>query len=725
MKRLIISLFTSILLLSCSRSAQEQDFVRYVNPRIGSGGHGHVFVGANVPFGFVQLGPTSIPQTWDWCSGYNAADSTIIGFSHTHLEGTGIGDLFDITLMPVTGQVTYSRGVEEDRDSGLWSYGLRSEEVVYPGYYCTTLTRYGIKAELTASQRTGLHRYTFPESDSSAIVLDLENGGCWDKTTGTKIEKIDSLNIEGYRFSTGWAKDQRLYFHISFSKPFSSAEITKRDEKGNPLYCRINFDKTSKGEQLLVKVGLSPVSERKAEVNMLTEIPAWDFDAQVAEAKSLWNKELSKIEISTENEDDKVIFYTALYHTMIQPSIFNDFDNSYMGADLVTRDGANFTNYTTFSLWDTYRAAMPLFTIIQKERMPDIINTMLKIYEQQGKLPVWHLMANETDCMVGNPGAIVVADAIVKGFEGFDTESAYSAITQSVMLNERGMDLRKKYGYIPCNLENEAIAKDMEYAIADGAVANAAQYLGKDEDSRFFRERSHSYRRYMDKTTLFARGKMSDGRWRSPFNPNIANHRENDYCEGNAWQYSWLAPQDFEGLVRFYGSREKLVERLDTLFDTSSELSGDNISPDITGMIGQYAHGNEPSHHIIYFYSMAGELRKAARRVRQVLRTMYRNDNDGLAGNEDVGQMSAWYILSSLGFYQVEPASTRFWFGSPLFDSAKIKVDDGYFTIIARNNSEENLCIRKARLNGKELNRNYIDFREIKAGNVLEFEMGK
>ena len=703
----------------------QEDFTEYVNVRIGSGGHGHVFVGANVPFGAVQLGPTSIPQVWDWCSGYHSSDSTVIGFSHTHLSGTGIGDLFDITVMPVVGEVRYSRG-EEPKDSspeaiaaaqatGMWSYADRSKEVARPGYYSVPLTRYGITAEMTATTRVGFSRYTFPASDSSAIVFDLENGGCWDKAYDTKVTAVDSCTIEGYRFSTGWAKDQKIYFCAQFSKPFDSIdEIAAKEysvdgKEYSVNYFRAGF-RTAEGEPVMVKVAVSPVSEEKAALNMSAELPGWDFDATAEAARSAWNAELSKAKVTTSDADAKTIFYSALYHTMIMPSVFSDVD-------------APRTEYTTFSLWDTYRAQMPLMTILHPDKENDMVATMLGIYQRQGRLPVWHLVGNETDCMVGNPGVIAVADAVVKGFEGFDKDLAWEALKTTMTDTIRGLGLRSKYGYIPSDKMLESIAYDMEYAIADAAVASAADYLGKTEDAEYFRTRSHSYRNYMDSTTLFARGRFADGSWRTPFNPFSSEHRANDYCEGNAWQYSWLAPHDYSGLVDFYGSREKFVERLDSLFAADSRIDGEDASPDISGLIGQYAHGNEPSHHVIYFYTMAGEPYKTADLARRIYSEFYKNADDGLCGNEDAGQMSAWYVLSSLGFYEVEPASTRYWFGAPAFEEVDLKVAGGTFKIKASGLSGTNRYIQSVTLNGKPLDRGYIEYSDITKGGELVFTM--
>jgi predicted alpha-1,2-mannosidase len=704
--------------LTLSATTYAENFTDYVDVKIGSGGHGHVFVGASTPFGMVQLGPTSIPQSWDWCSGYHESDSTVIGFSHTHLEGTGIGDLFDVTVMPVIGDVTYARGTEDNQNSGMWSYADRSKEIARPGYYSVPLTRYGIKAEMTATERVGFHRYTFPKADNAALVIDLENGGCWDRPTETKFVMLDNTHIAGFRRSKGWAKDQFVYFYAELSKP-ATLEIE------NQYYARLNFN-TAQNEQVLIKVALSPVSIDGAKKNMQSELAGWDFDATSNAALNAWNSELGKITIKTNDSVERTKFYTSLYHTMIVPALFSDVDGKYRGADGKVKDGNGHDSYTIFSLWDTYRAEMPLLNITQTKRYADMINTMVNICDEQGRLPVWHLWGNETDCMVGNPGVIVVADAIVKKVPGVDLKRAYQALLTTAADTSRHYGLRVQYGYIPSDMiEAESIAFDMEYAIADAAIAQAAKVMGDKKNAKLFEERSHSYRNYFDKTTGFARGRMADGSWRSPFDPRSANHRADDYCEGNSWQYTWLAPQDLDGLAKCFGSKKVLEERLDSLFTTSSELVGEDVSPDISGLIGQYAHGNEPSHHIIYFYTMIGKPNKAADRVRQVLKEFYSTEADGLSGNEDAGQMSAWFIMSSLGFYQVEPAGARYWFGSPSFDEATIQVPGGKFTVKAENNSAENNHIISATLNGKKLNRNYITHTELMNGGTLTFKMGK
>ena len=721
----------AVLLAACSQPQPAESLTRWVDPKIGTGGHGHVFVGANVPFGLVQVGPTSIPQEWDWVSGYHASDSTVIGFSHTHLSGTGIGDLFDVTLMPIVGEVVCARGTEEDPASGLWSYADRTKEVVRPGYYSVPLLRYGVKAEMTATSRVGLHRYTFPAAENAAVVFDLENGGCWDKATETGFRfSDDSTRICGWRYSEGWAKDQRVYFVAEFSKPAKAITYLQPGElddskmpRVNARYARVDFD-TAEGEQLLVKVALSPVSIEGAEANLAAELPGWDFEAVAAAADAAWNEELSRVKISTPDETAKRIFYTALYHTMVAPSEFCDANGDYRGADGQVHKNPGYTTYTTFSLWDTYRTAMPLMTLLHPDRMPDIINTMLAIADEQGRLPVWHLWGNETDCMVGNPGIPVVADAIVKGIGGFDREHAFEAIRKTAMNPDRGNGLRMKFGYIPCDLFNEAVAYDMEYALADGAAARAAKALGKEEDEAYFTKRSHSYRHYFDPSTGFMRGRDSRGGWRTPFNPFASTHRADDYCEGNAWQYTWLAPHDVKGLEGCFGSRARMLEKLDSLFTVSSLIHGDATSPDITGLIGQYAHGNEPSHHILYLYTMLGQPWKTADRVREVLTMLYHDRPDGLSGNEDVGQMSAWYVLSSLGMYEVEPAGGRYWFGAPLFDRAEIRVPGGVFTVEARNLSAENRYIQRVWLNDQPYTKGWISHTDVMKGGRLVFEMG-
>lgn len=731
-KSLLFVPVLSLCLASCGSSQKGQemeDLTQFVDPRIGTGGHGHVFYGANVPYGFIQLGPTSIPQSWDWVSGYHVSDSTVIGFPHTHLSGTGIGDLHDINVMPVVGEVTYSRGDASSYETGLWSYSDRSKEVVTPGYYRTHLSRYNVDVELTATKRVGFHKYTFLGNESPAIVFDMVNGGCWDKTTEAVIRVVNDSTVSGYRYSKGWADDQRVFFRAEFSRKFDNVEFIVNDSvkegdmaKGAQLFARVNFAAGNQ-EPVYMKVALSPTSEEGAQLNMQTELSGWDFEKTIAGAKAAWNKELNKVKVYTTDEASKKIFYTSLYHTLFAPSEFCDVNGDYYGADKQMHKGEGFVNYTTFSLWDTYRAAQPLMTILHPEKMSDIINTMLHIHQQQGKLPVWHLMGCETNCMVGNPGVPVVADAILKDIKGFDTELAFKALKESSMLPERGMEHRIEYGFIPADKMTEAIAYDMEYAIADWAVAQAAQKLGKQEDYEYFLKRSKSYKNYFDASTGFMRGKMLDGSWRTPFSPYASSHRDDDYCEGNAWQYTWLVPHDVEGLVECFGSKEAFVNKLDSLFLANGDM-GEASSPDISGLIGQYAHGNEPSHHTVYLYTLVGQPWKTADRIKEILHTMYTDQPDGLSGNEDVGQMSAWYILSSFGFYQVEPAGGKFVFGYPNFDKVEITVPAGKFVIERENKGQQNNYIQGIVLNGTEYKKPWIEYADIMKGGELKFLMG-
>ena len=683
---------------------------KWVNPRIGTGGHGHVFLGANVPFGYVQLGPTQPTRGWDWCSGYHASDSVLIGFGHQHLSGTGIGDLGDIALLPVA---------SGDQRAVVFSH---SDERVSPGYYSIVLRHGGapyVKVELTATQRTGMHRYSFAAGQPTLqLVLDLGQGIGWDSPKQVKMKQLSPRMIAGYRHSSGWARNQKDFFAMEFSQ---DVKLEKIDGDTLGLISTSNQDKP-----LLVKTGLSAVSIENALGNLLSENPGWDFDHVATAADQAWEDQLGKIEITTPNDDDKTVFYTAMYHTMVAPSVFSDVCGEYRGADGEVHEG-DFTNYTTLSLWDTYRAAHPLLTLIHRDRLHDLGLTLLHIYEQQGKLPVWHLMGNETDCMVGNPAIPVLADLVLKGCD-VDLHAALGAMTTSAMLDERSMGLLKQYGYIPYDLEpdKETVARGLEYALADWCIARVAEVAGDTGTRDYFMERSKSYQHYFDKQTRFMRGKDSRGNFRDikDFDPLSTKHRNDDYCEGNAWQYTWLVPHDVHGLVDLFGSEQAFVNKLDSLFVVEGDL-GDEASPDVSGLIGQYAHGNEPSHHIIYMYNYVGQPWKTARLVRQVLREQYRNDQDGLSGNEDVGQMSAWYVLSSIGLYQEEPAGGKYIIGSPLFSEASINVGDGKtFTVKALNNSDENIYIQSATLNGKRYDKSYIDYRDIIAGGTLTLTMG-
>jgi predicted alpha-1,2-mannosidase len=706
------------------------DLTQFVDPFIGSSGHGHVFVGANVPFGGVQVGPSNFNKGWDWSSSYHYTDSIVKGFTHLNLSGTGMTDLSDFIVMPATGKLKMWAGNQSHPDDAYASFYSKETEAVKPGYYSVVLDDYNIKVELTASERVGMHRYTFPKSKKSRVIIDLSEGNS-DITVDTYIKQINETTFEGYRFSKGWAADQREYFTLIISKPVSSFVIYDRNDKiegtekkGNYVKGFLEFE-TFENEVIQVKMGVSPVSSKNALENMKAEIPHWDFDKIVNQADEKWNKELSKITIETPDLSKKKIFYTAMYHTMIAPNLFSDVNGQYRGTDKKVYDYPGFTNYTLFSLWDTYRAAHPLYTIMQPERMSDIVNSMLAIFEQQGKLPVWHLRGNETNTMPGYSAIPVIVDACLKGFEGIDVEKAYNAMKVSATGDfEPGIKDLMKYGYIPADHGPESVASAMEYAIADWAISKLAEKLGKTEDAIYFAKRAKAYTQYFNEETGFMRGKLADGSWRTPFDPVSAQHRVNDYCEGNAWQYLWLVPQDPEGLIELLGGDEPYIKKLDELFSMSSEQEK-GASIDITGLIGQYAHGNEPSHHTTYMYAYAGAQYKIADNVDYILNELYTDQPDGLSGNEDCGQMSAWYILSSMGFYSVNPANGMYVFGRPLFDKASIKLPDNkVFTVESENNNRENMYIQSVTLNGENYTKAFITHKDITKGGTLKFVMG-
>lgn len=661
-------------------------------------------MGANVPFGLVQLGPTEPTRGWDWCSGYYYDDDELIGFGHMHLSGTGIGCLGDVAFLPV-------------KDFKQTSTRFKHEaEKVHPGYYSVQLTDPNVLVELTATERCGFHRYTFKNGAKAQLALDLSQCIGWDKLNDCLLTQESATRLTGFRRSNGWAADRRIYFSIDFSQPVTVHRLDSME--------RVVVSVADNTKPLLVKVALSPVSIDKAKLNMQAELAGWDFDAAVKQADEAWNRELARIEIQTNDRTKKRIFYTAMYHLMTSCSKFNDVDREYRGADGKVHK-ADFTNYTTLSLWDTYRAAHPLMTVAFPEMQRDFAQTFLNIYKQQGRLPVWHLMGSETDCMVGNPGAIVLADLTMKGFVE-DKELALEALKATQMKDIRSLGLLKKHGYIPWNLEpeNETVAKALEYCAADDGVAKVAKLLGKKDDYEYFFNRSRSYKKYYDPQTRFLRAVDTDGKFRLPFNPFFAEHRTNDYTEGNAWQYTFLVPHDVKGLIKLFGSDKAFMSKLDSLFFVEG-WAGDNASPDMSGMTGQYAHGNEPSHHVIYMYNYAGRPDKAAPMLRKMLNEMYLDQPDGLSGNEDVGQMSAWYILSSVGLYQVDPVGGRFVIGSPLFDKATVNVGGGKtFTVVAKNNSDKNIYVQSARLNGKTLKNSYVDFNDIRHGGTLELVMG-
>lgn len=709
--------------------SKKQSLTQFVDPYIGSGGHGHVFVGANVPLGAVQLGPVNIFEGWDWCSGYNYQSNTIVGFTHQHLSGTGIGDLNDILVLPVTGKVPLTKITKEDM-SGYGSFFSHDKETVKPGYYSVVLDKYNVKAELTTTPRVGFHKYTFPSANDAHILVDLADGVGWDKPIKTFIKKINETTIVGYRLSEGWAKDQRVYFAMTFSQPINKIALfdgvtSKSGTEIEATRAKAVIDfATLKNKEVLVKVGISPVSYDNALENIKVEAPHWDFNKVVQQADVHWNKELSKVKISADMNTKKV-FYTAMYHTLFAPSIYNDANGDYLGTDKKVYTKQNFTNYTTFSLWDTYRALHPLYTIVQPEKINDIIQSFLAIYKQQGRLPVWHLMGNETDCMNGNHSIAVIVDAYLKGFRDYDVDLAYEAIKTTAMQTRAGMDYVQKLQYIPADSQLETVANALEYAIDDWGVAQMAKALNKQADFEYFSKRAQLYKAYFDPETGFMRGKLTNGEWRTPFNPLASSHRKDDYVEGNAWQYTWLVPHDPYGLIDLFGGEAPFLKKFDQLFELPEIIEGEEVSPDITGLIGQYAQGNEPSHHIPYLYAYVGQPWKTAKIVREVFEKFYTTKPDGICGNEDVGQMSAWYILSSMGFYSVNPSNGIYVMGSPQVNSATIQNAKGKdFTMYAVNNSATNIYIQKAEWNGKPYTKSYITHEMIAKGGELKLFMG-
>lgn len=726
--------FCSVLLISIAcnscniKSESSLQPVDYVDPVIGSGGHGHVFVGANVPFGAVQVGPNNIYKGWDWCSGYHYSDSLIIGFSHLHLSGTGIGDLSDILIMPYTGEPRLHKGKQEFPHGGYLSIFSHENESVKPGYYSVKMDN-GVKAELTANERVGYHRYFFPKNEKGQIIIDLKEG-INDRTTESSLKQIDDYTLCGTRFSAGWAKQQKVFFAIRSSVPIS--ELTLYDDqtpfKGNQanglaVKGLISFDHAP--EKVELKVGISPVSEENALANIELEIPGWDFDEVAASAKKKWNNELSKITIETNSISDKRIFYTALYHSYIHPNLFNDHNKEYRGADNLIYKNPDFNNYTVFSTWDTYRAAHPLFTITQPDRVNDFVNSMLAIYDQQGHLPIWHLHGYETKTMVGISSLQIIAEAYLKGCNGFDAERAYQAIKKTSLLDFEGLKYLREMKPVPNDAGlDRTVAQAMELCISDGSTALMAKAMGNNNDFEYFSRRAKNYRLYFDESVGFFRGIKNNGEWEPEFSP-LASKKPfaKDFAEGNAWQYLWLAPHDTDSLIHLLGGKDRFISRLDSFFTINS--GDEEVLIDLTGLIGQYAHGNEPSHHIAYLYNAVGQQWKIAEKVRYIMKEFYKDTPDGLIGNEDCGQISAWYVLSSLGFYPVFPASTDYVFGSPLFDKVKINLPEGKsFTILTENNSAENIYIQRVELNGKDYNRGTINHQDMMNGGTLKFYMG-
>ncbi len=706
-------------MLLMGMSATAENLTEYVDPRIGTGDHGHVFMGASVPFGMINAGPTQLETGWDWCSGYHESGKKIVGFGQMHLSGTGCGDFGDLCLMP-------GYGDQELSNEGLASTFSHEHEVVRPGYYSVLLDKFGITAEMTATDRVALYQFTYPKGSNNArVVVDLKNGVGGD-LIATRVVQLDANTLMGYRRVKGWAEDKKVYFCIRFSQPIHNWLSKGLDEP----YGEATFEVTP-GEKLLVKMALSPTSEANAMLNMNEETGSgFDFKGIEAAATQKWEQELGRIKATFRTERERKIFYTAMYHYMIAPQTWCDVTGDYMGADFQIHRGADFKTVTTWSLWDTYRAAHPLATLILRDRMRDYTKTMMAIYNEWGELPVWHLASNETYCMVGEPAVPVLADMILKGCDkDINAEEAFKAMKASLLPTKygeksvpdlRGKDNLAKLGYLPYDSENETVAKNLEYFLACWSAARVAGKLGHKEDSVLFYNLSMNYKKLYDTRVKCMRALDSKGEFR-PLTPDFNPcHQTQDYTEGNPWQYTFLVPHDVNGLVELMGGKKAFAARLDSLFLADTDL-GEHANPDITGLIGQYAHGNEPSHHVLYMYNYVDQPQKTQKRVRQVMDELYTDQPAGLCGNEDVGQMSAWYIMSAMGIYQVEPCGGIYQLGSPIVEEASIPVgEDKAFVIRSHNGGAKKVCVKKYVLNGKKLDRTYITHDEIMAGGSLD-----
>lgn len=744
-KMIVQKFFLAVIAVLVCHLGFAQKLTSYVDPFIGTGAvdgtslSGSNFPGATVPFGFVQLSPDTDNEVFSPASGYNYNDKTIVGFSHTHLSGTGVADLFDVLLMPVSGNIKWTPGEENKPASGYRSAFSHQQETARPGYYQVNLLDYNINAELTATEHAGFHRYTYNGDGPARIMVDLDHSlskkrDYWVcRILGSEIRKVDDYTIEGYRIITGWARMRRVYFHARFSKPISSHEmawgghsiINKPVINGADIVrAAFNFD-VKKGEQVLVKVGLSPVSVNNARENLNSEIKGWDFDAVAKRANALWEKELSNIRIDAA-DDVKKIFYTGLYHLYIQPNNTADVNGEYQGSDMEVKKSLTKKHYSTFSLWDTYRAAHPLYTLLKPSKDAEFINSLVQQYESYGYLPIWQLWNDENYCMIGNHSIPVIVDAVVKGVKGFNPEKAYEAVKNSSLTDHPGSPFKylQQYGYFPENLESQSVSKGLEIAFNDWCVAQFAKKLGKKEDYNFFMNRASYIKNIYDSKTGFFRGKNKDGKWLEPFDPlQYGGNGGNPYTEGNAWQYLWYVPHDVPGMIDLFGGREKFISKLDKFFTTAGGEDAKNENA--SGFIGQYAHGNEPSHHIAYLYNYAGQPWKTQQRVAEIMDKFYTTDAAGYSGNEDCGQMSAWYIFSAMGFYPVNPANGVYDIGSPRLNKAIIDLENGkQFTVTAHNAGGKNMYVQSVSLNGAVYNKNYILHSDILKGGRLVFEMG-
>lgn len=735
----------TMLLVACSADvAVEKDYAASVNPFVGTGGHGHTFPGAVVPNGMIQPSPDTRIDGWDASSGYYYEDSLMNGFSHTHLSGTGCADYGDFLLMPTVGEQVCNPQDFSKQNLPFASNFSHASEVAEPGYYSVFLDRYGVRAEMTATKRAALHRFTFPETEKAGFILDLDYSIQHQTNLDMQVEVVSDTEIRGHKLSQYWAFDQQLSFYAKFSKPFTYEVLrdTLIDQNGKKQpRCKVLLQfATQKDEQVMVKMAVSAVDMEGAQKNLEAEIPGWDFEGIRKSARQAWNNYLSKIDVTTAEQDDKTIFYTAMYHTAISPNLFTDVDGRYLGMDLKTHQGdVNQPVYTTFSLWDTFRALHPLLSIIDPAKNNDYIRSLLLKAQEGGVLPKWELAGNYTATMIGYHAASLMADAYTKGYADFDLNEAYKACIRAAEYDTTGikcpelvlpvlMPMARYYkntlGYIPCDRENESVAKALEYAYDDYCISILAEAVGDYKNQEKYAKFAKAYELYFDPSTRFMRGLDSKGKWRTPFNPRASNHRNDDYCEGTAWQWTWFVPHDVEGLVGLMGGEDAFVDKLDSLFTASSQMEGEVVSADITGLIGQYAQGNEPSHHVIHMYNYVNRPWQTQELLDRVFKEQYRNDPDGLSGNEDCGQMSAWYILNSMGFYQVCPGKPVYSIGRPIFDKVVINLPENKtFTITALNNSKENKYIQAVKLNGKDLVTPFFEHKDMINGGTLEFVM--
>ena len=730
---------------SCSRQETCNDYTQYVNVFIGTGGHGHTYPGAVVPHGAIQPSPDTRIYGWDACSGYYYNDSTINGFSHTHLSGTGCCDLGDVLIMPTVGEQDITQEEERGQTKAYASAFSHEREKAEPGYYSVMLDRYGIKAEITSTTRGAIHRWTFPKSEDAGVIVDLDYSLEDQTNIGMQLEVISDTEVVGHKMTKYWAFDQYINFYAKFSKPFTYTivddTVTVGDKQKPRRKALLKFAGTEEGEVIYAKVGVSAVDIDGAKNNVLSEIPEWDFDGVKAAAHQRWNEYLAKIDIETGDADHRAIFYTALYHAGLQPYTFTDADGRYYGMDMKVHQGdAEKPVYTIFSTWDTFRAWHPLQTIIAPEFNGELVKSLLLKAREGGILPMWELCSNYTGCMIGYHSVPIIADAYIKGYRDIDINEAYKAMRRTAEYDTTGIIAPKavaailmnqakywknKVGYVPCDKDNEAVAKALEFAYNDWCIAQIAKEVGDTAGVALYENFAKAYKIYYDPEVGYMRGKDSEGKWRTPFDPARSTHRSDDYCEGNAWQWSWFVPHDPEGLMELVGGKDVFLSKLDALFAASSEITGESVSADISGLIGQYAHGNEPSHHIIHFYNYAGQPWKTQELIDQVLYTLYFNNDNGLSGNEDCGQMSAWYILNAMGFYQVCPGKPVYSIGRPLYDKVTINLTNGKkFVIEAINNSRENKYIQSMELNGKALTEPFFTHDDIMQGGKLVFTMG-